>query len=76
MRHRRMRQAKFVWKDGEKSAQASFTIPLVGEVSLEVEADLPATGGKQTSEQRKALAMRHARLLVRNLVHELDRQPF
>jgi hypothetical protein len=70
-----MRQAKFVWKDGAKGAQASFTIPLVGEVSLEVEADLPATGAKQTREQRKALAMRHARLLVRNLVNELDRQP-
>jgi hypothetical protein len=67
-----MRQSKLIWKDGRKSARASFSIPLVGELNIEVESQLPGAGSMQSEAERKALALRHARLLVRNLANELD----
>jgi hypothetical protein len=43
-------------------------------LSIEVEAALPDTGPEQTKEERRSLAVRHARLLIRNLANHLDRE--
>ena len=67
-----MRTSRLIWLDGSRNATATFRIPYVGELTIEVEAELP--GDKQTAEERRALAIRHAQLLLRNLANELDRQ--
>ncbi len=52
---------------------ASFRIH-VGELTFEVESAFPGGESAHTPEEQRALAVRHARLLVRNLANELDRQ--
>jgi hypothetical protein len=64
---------KPVWQYGERTAQLTFAIPHVGELSLTVHAALPGAGWRQTPEEQKELAMRHAILLVRNLANVLER---
>lgn len=64
---------KPVWHYGERTAKLTFTVPYVGEVSVTVHAALPGGGWRQTSEERKELAARHAVLLVRNLANALER---
>ncbi len=65
---------RIIWKDGDRNTEASFRIPYVGELTIQVESELPGSGTKQTEEERRALAIRHAQLLIRNLANELDRQ--
>ena len=69
-----MSASKLVWNETERQAKAAFSIAHVGRLSFEVEAELPGAGARQTPEERHALALRHARLLVRNLANELERQ--
>jgi hypothetical protein len=69
-----MSEGKLSWQQTGHQAKASYSIPYVGEVSLNVEAELPGAGDLQTPEEQKELALRHAKLLVRSLAHELDRQ--
>lgn len=59
---------------GERDDQAAFSIAHIGRLNLEVEAHWPGAGLGQTPEERHALALRHAKLLVRNLANELERQ--
>jgi len=60
---------KLVWEQGQRTAKVTFTIPYVGKLVLEVE-----LGDRETAEERKALAFRQAKLLVRNLANTLDLQ--
>ena len=69
-----MSNSTFVWNENEGVAKAAFSISQVGRLSFEVEAGLPGAGARQTPEERHALALRHAKLLVRNLANELERQ--
>lgn len=69
-----MSKSKLVWNDGDRLAKAAFTIENIGRVSIEVEAELPGAGPGQSAQERRALALRHARLLVRNLANALERQ--
>jgi hypothetical protein len=62
------------WETGDQVAKAEFSIEHVGILKFEVESKLPGGGTRQTAEERKALALRHAKLLVRNLANELERQ--
>ena len=55
-----MSTSGLVWKDGERGARLTFRIPHVGELTIEVESKLPGTGIRQTPEERRALALRHA----------------
>jgi hypothetical protein len=65
---------KVTWQYGERRAKANFQIPLVGKLSLEVEVQLPGGGVKETADERKELALRHARMLVRLLANSLERE--
>jgi hypothetical protein len=65
-----MATSRLTWKDGERNTKANFRIPYVGELSVEVEAKLPDAD----MVERRALAIRQAQLLIRNLASELDRQ--
>jgi len=69
-----MKNSNLTWKDGDRTATANFKIPYVGELSIEVESALPGGGSGQTPAERKSLAVRHARLLIRNLANQLDRE--
>jgi len=69
-----MSGAKTIWEHGKRISKASFSIPYIGELSLQVEAELPGAGGRLTAEEQKELVLRHARLLVRNFVNLLDRE--
>ena len=62
-----MKKSTLLWTDDRQQAKAHFTIPYVGQLTIEVESELPGTDGPQTPAERKALAIRHAKLLVRNL---------
>jgi hypothetical protein len=68
-----MKKSKLLWTDENRQAKARFSITYVGELTIEVESEVPG-GGSRNAEERKALAMRHAKLLVRNLANELERQ--
>jgi hypothetical protein len=59
-------------KNGDRTATADFKIPNVGQLSIEVESALPGNGSRHTAAERKSLAIRHARLLIRNLANQLD----
>jgi hypothetical protein len=65
--------SKLEWNETERSAKAAFSISDVGHLSFEVAAEMPGAGARQTPEERHALALRHAKLLVRNLANELER---
>jgi hypothetical protein len=69
-----MSNSHLTWTDGDRTATANFTIPYVGQLSIEVESALPGDGSGQTPEERKSLAVRNARLLIRNLANRLDRE--
>lgn len=69
-----MGKSKLVWSESDHLAKANFTIDHVGRLNFEVASDLPGTGEHQPAEERRALALRHAKLLVRNLASELERQ--
>lgn len=69
-----MTASTFLWNEDTRVAKAAFSIAQVGRLSFEVEAELPGAGPGQTKEERHALALRHAKLLVRNLANELERQ--
>lgn len=69
-----MSRSKLIWSEGDHLAKANFTIDHVGRLNIEVAADFPGAGENQPAEERRALALRHAKLLVRSLANELDRQ--
>jgi hypothetical protein len=69
-----MTKSKLIWSESDHLAKANFTIDHVGRLNFEVASDLPGTGERQPAEERRALALRHAKLLVRNLASELERQ--
>jgi hypothetical protein len=69
-----MSKSKLVWTEENHLAKADFTIDHVGRLNFEVASDLPGAGEGQPAEERRALALRHAKLLVRNLANELERQ--
>jgi hypothetical protein len=66
--------ANLIWQQGERTAKASYSIPYIGELNVEVHAELPGAGGREPADDQRKLALRHAKLLVRNLVNALDRQ--
>jgi hypothetical protein len=65
--------AKLTWQLGDRTAKLTFAIPYVEELSLTVEAELPGAGLRQTSDEQKGLALRHANLMLRNLMNALDK---
>jgi hypothetical protein len=65
-----MKKSKLVWNERDGRAKAAFSISHIGQLSFEVEAELPG----QSPAECHALALRHAKLLVRNLASELERQ--
>jgi hypothetical protein len=69
-----MSTSKLVWNENERGAKAAFSISHVGRVTFEVDSELPGSAARQTPEERHALALRHAKLLVRNLASQLERQ--
>ncbi|WP_119271404.1 hypothetical protein [Taklimakanibacter deserti] len=69
-----MSKSKLIWSEEDHSAKANFTIDHVGRLNFEVASDLPGAGLDQPAAERRALALRHAKLLVRNLANELERQ--
>lgn len=71
-----MSASKLVWQDGRQTATADFSIPHIGQLKLEVYSAFPGDSRKRTTEECHELAIRHARLLVRNLANELDRISF
>ena len=66
--------SKLVWEEGDKLTKAAFTIQNVGRVTIEVESKFPGSGPNRTPDERRAVALRHARLLARNLSNALERQ--
>jgi hypothetical protein len=70
-----MAKKKLHWDGGsDKKIKAHFSIEHVGSLSFEVESTLPGDGSRLTAEEKRALALRHAQLLVRGLAKELDRE--
>jgi hypothetical protein len=69
-----VKKSKLLWTDGNRQATARFSIPYVGELTIEVESEIPGAEAEQSVAERRALAIRHAKLLVRNLANELERQ--
>jgi hypothetical protein len=67
-----MTHSKLVWNENERGAKAAFSITHVGRVTFEVESELP--GAEIAKQERHALALRHAKLLVRSLAKQLERQ--
>ncbi len=65
--------AKLIWQLGDRTAKLTFAIPNVGELSLTVGAELPGTGVRQMPDEQKRLALRHAKLMLRNLMNALDK---
>ena len=68
-------KSRLVWEYSKRHAKLNFAIPNVGKLSLEVEATLPGAGDSQSETDRKELAARHARLLVRNFARALEEIP-
>lgn len=64
---------RLTWNEETKSFKANYRIEHVGNLHFEVDSNLPG-GARQSAAERKALALRHAKLLVRNLAAELERQ--
>jgi hypothetical protein len=65
---------KLTWQQGERTAKASYSIPYIGELKVEVHAELPGTGTPELADDQRELALRHVKLLVRNFVSALDRE--
>lgn len=65
--------AKLIWQLGERTAKASYSIAYIGELHIEVHAELAGAIGGESADDRRELALRHVRLLVRNFVDALDR---
>jgi hypothetical protein len=68
-----MKQSKLVWAEDDGKATAHFSIDFVGDLTIQVQSDLPGTNSGQSPDDKHALAIRHAKLLIRNLASELDR---
>jgi len=66
-------KGKLIWQQGERTAKVHYSIPYVGELNLEVSAALPGAGVREPAEEQRDLALRHVRLLLRNLMNALDR---
>lgn len=70
-----MTKKKLHWDGGsDRKIKAHFSIEHVGNLSFEVESNLPGCGSRQSAEEKRALALRHAQLLVRGLAKELERE--
>lgn len=69
-----MSNSKLTWNEENKSVKADYHIEHVGNLHFEVDSNLPGGGVRQSAEERRALALRHAKLLVRGLAAELERQ--
>jgi hypothetical protein len=69
-----MAKTKLHWESVDRIAKAEFSIEHVGSLRFEIDSKPPDDGARQSAEERKALALRHAKLLVRNLASELERQ--
>jgi hypothetical protein len=69
-----MAKTKLHWDGIDRKAKAHFSIEHVGTLSFEVESNLPGGGIRQTAEEKRALALRHAQLLLRGLTTELERE--
>lgn len=65
---------RLTWNEETKSFKANYRIEHVGNLHFEVDSNLPGGGVRQSDAERKALALRHAKLLVRSLAAELERQ--
>ena len=70
-----MSTSRLTWNEETKSFKANYHIEHVGNIHFEVDSNLPSGDSKQDAHERKALALRHAKLLVRSLAAELERQP-
>lgn len=64
---------KLVWQQERRTAKASYSIPYVGEMHVTVNAELPGAGDRESADERREIALRHVRLLVRNFLNALDR---
>jgi hypothetical protein len=69
-----MSNSKLTWNEESKSFKANYRIEHVGNIHFEVDSNLPGGGARQSPEEKRALALRHAQLLVRGLATELERQ--
>jgi hypothetical protein len=65
--------AKLIWQLGDRTAKVAFAVPYLGELSLTVATELPGAGLRQTPDEQKALALRHAKLMLRSLMNALDK---
>jgi hypothetical protein len=69
-----MSNSKLTWNEESKSFKADYHIEHVGNLHFEVDSNLPRGGDRQSAKEKRALALRHAQLLVRGLAAELERQ--
>lgn len=69
-----MSKTRLTWNEDTKSFKANYRIEHVGNIHFEVDSNLPGGGARQSVDEKKALALRHAKLLVRSLAAELERQ--
>jgi len=68
-----MSNSKLTWNEESKTVKADYQIKHVGNLHFEVDSNLPG-GVRQSAEEKRALALRHAKLLLRGLATELERQ--
>ncbi len=69
-----MSTSKLTWNEETRTFKANYHIEHVGNIHFEVDSNLPGGGSRQSTEEKRALALRHAKLLVRGLATELERQ--
>ncbi|WP_119390993.1 hypothetical protein [Taklimakanibacter lacteus] len=69
-----MGNTRLTWNEETRSFKANYRIEHVGNIHFEVDSNLPGGGARQSGDEKKALALRHAKLLVRSLAAELERQ--
>lgn len=69
-----MSNSRLTWNEETRSFKADYHIEHVGNIHFEVDSNLPGGGMRQSAEEKRALALRHAKLLVRGLAAELERQ--
>jgi len=67
-----MSMTKLESSDGDRHSKAAFTIEYVRRVNIEVESGLLGSGLGLSPQEHRALALRHAKLLVRNLANALE----
>jgi hypothetical protein len=69
-----MSNSKLTWNEESKTVTADYHIEHVGNLHFEVDSNLPGGGARESEREKRALALRHAKLLVRGLAAELERQ--